>query len=122
MQSGQCYAEDFRKKYPEGNFFNLKRSEDISTIYHQEYEGRVEGDMNYWCLPPAGFKHHCDFILGVFGESAGLAIGVRSFQGKQSYIVLTRNDDSFPELLKDCGVKPNHPYTEAEISNIAGVI
>ncbi len=116
------FAEAFKNNKPKDNFFNLRRTEDISTIYHQEYLGKVEGDMSYWCEPPTGFRHDCDYILGVFGELFGLAIGVIEKPSGNSYTLLTKNKEKFPTALTECGITPFTPYGEVDIDNIVNMV
>lgn len=116
------FAGTFKNNKPKDNFLNLRRSEDISTVYHQEYLGKVEGDMDYWCEPPTGFRHDCDFILGVFGEEFGLAIGVIVKSTGNNYMLLTKNADKFPSTLIECGVEPFVPYGEKEINDIVAMV
>ena len=61
------FVDKFLANKPEDKFFNLKRKEDISTIYHDEYKEHHE-DLDYWCGVPVGFPVDCDKILGIFGQ------------------------------------------------------
>lgn len=122
MSTEHSFAGMFKNKKPKDNFLNLRRSEDISTVYHQEYVGKIEGDMDYWCEPPSGFRHDCDYILGVFGQQVGLAIGVIEKLNSYSYTLLTKTDDGFPQILSECGILPFHPYGEKEIKEIIEMI
>ena len=116
------FVEEFKNNKPQDAFINLKRTEDISTIYHQEYRGGVDVDMDYWCKPPVGFKHKCDLILGVFGERHALAIAVDLNNDNPVYKVLAKNNETFSKDLLAMGIAPMQPYTDVEIVEIVELI
>ena len=110
---------DFKIKYPQDNFFNLKRTEDISTIYHNEYVGNIDSENNYWCEAPIGFKIKCDYIMGIFGKDFGIAVGVLP---NNNYRIIYKHPDSIPTQLKELGLSIDKEYSESEISNIISLI
>ena len=118
MSVHQSFMGSFQQNKPQDNFFNLRRKEDISTIYHQEYLGDSEGLSDYWCEPPVGFKHRCDYIIGIFRDKVGLAIGVSQSGGNKFFTVLVKNPTDVPRYLIDYGIKHLFPYSENEINDI----
>lgn len=122
MFSDRSYAREFMAKKQKDNFFNLKRAEDASTIFHGELIGHSDAGVDYWCEPPHGFAGDCDIILVVFGLKASIILAVNKVDGVDTYTVTIKNPKNFPKVLRDGGFNPNVPYPEMDVADIIRLV
>lgn len=117
----KSYAKEFMGKCTQDKFFNLKRTEDASTIFHGELIGGADSDLNYWCEPPAGFMGSTDeYLLVIFGKFASIVLGCK--KGADEYRVLLKNGANFPKVLRNGGFEPNTYYPEVDLPDILRLI
>ena len=108
-------------KHKKDCFFNLKRPEDASTLYHGELLGGADSELNYWCEPPAGFHSGLDeTLLVIYGARASIILGCK--QNEDQYRVLIKNKANFPKVLRDGGYEPNTYYPETDVGDIIRLI
>lgn len=120
MFEGKSYAKWFIENKAKDNFFNLKRVEDASTIYHGELKGGANPELSYWCEPPAGLFGDDEYILVVYGPKASIMLGCKKDSAK--YRILIKNPQNFPKVLRDGGFNPNEYYPEMDIPDILRLI
>lgn len=122
MAMVKSFADEFCITKQKDYFYNLKRIEDASTIFHGELVGANPLAEDYWCEPPAGFFYKCEIMLVVYGTKASVVLAVNKVNGGESYSVVIKNPNNFPKVLRDGGFEPNTPYPETDISDIIRLI
>lgn len=115
------FVDKFLRDKPEDKFFNLKRKEDISTIYHGEYLEHHE-DLDYWCTKPAGFAVDCDYILGIFGPGGAVAAACTRLNGKWTFKLIKKNKQGLPDLLVQLGYEFDKEYPDDDLAIIENMI
>ena len=111
------FVDKFLANKPEDKFFNLKRKEDISTIYHDEYKEHHE-DLDYWCGVPVGFPVDCDKILGIFGPGGAIAVACTQLNGTWTFKLIKKNKQGLPDLLVQLGYEFDKEYPEEDLATI----
>lgn len=114
-------AEWFMANKLEDKFINLKRAEDLSTVYHGEFKGGVEG-LSYWATPPAGFKHKADVLLGIIGLEHGLVLAASKTDCKWTYNPIRAIGGSVDHVIEEYGYEFNHVYDEHEVHDLITVV
>lgn len=112
------FADKFCNAFKEGSFLNLHLKEDISTIYHSEYNSGVGSDTHYWCVPPSGFTVNCDRIIGLFGTLYGVALAVKNTLNDPKYSIILKNPNDIPDALVKLGLQVGVEYLEHEIADL----
>lgn len=115
------FVDKFLANNPEDMFFNLKRKEDISTIYHDEYKEHHE-DLDYWCNAPVGFPVECDKILGIFGPGGAVAAACTKVGKNWTFKLIKKNKQGLPDLLKQLDYEFDKEYPESELATIECMI
>ena len=115
------FVDKFLVNNPEDKFFNLKRKEDISTIYHDEYKEHHE-DLDYWCDVPVGFPVDCDKILGIFGPGGAIAVACTQLNGTWTFKLIKKNRQGLPDLLVQLGYEFDKEYPEEDLASIECMI
>lgn len=116
-----AFVDKFLRNKPEDVFFNLKRKEDISTIYHGEYENYHDG-LDYWCKAPVGFAVDCDYILGIFGPGGAVAVACTKLNGKWTIKLIKKNKQGLPDILTQIGYEFDKDYDEDDLAIIENMI
>lgn len=111
------FVDKFLKDNPKDTFMNLKRKEDISTIYHGEYAEHHEG-LDYWCDVPVGFAIDCDVILGLFGPGGAVACTCTRLNGVWSFKLLKKNRQGLADILVKSGFDFDTVYEENKLAQI----
>ena len=120
MHDYKSYVKEFLERHPKDQFFNLKRTEDASTIFHGELIGGADEALNYWCEPPIGFCTEDEFILAIYGNRASIVLGCK--RDADQYRILIKNPGNFPKVLRDGGFEPNQYYPEMDVPDITRLI
>ena len=115
------YAKAIMQEYPKDKFFNLKRSEDLSTIYHGEFVGGAEEQV-YWAEPPHGFRYNADILIAVIGNTAAIAIACVKKGASWEYMLIRKKHDYIPKALAEHGFEYEVPYGEEEILTAVSLI
>lgn len=122
MSLSKSFADDFCLTKKKDYFYNLKRIEDASTIFHGELVGSNPLAEDYWCEPPIGFFYNCEIMLVVYGSKASVILAVNKTAGGENYSVVIKNPNNFPKVLRNAGFEPNKPYPEMDVADIIRLI
>lgn len=116
LNKSKCFADYVKDNYPKDKFFNLRRNEDLSTIYHGEFKGGFEGDLNYWSEPPIGFRTNCELLIAVIGFTDAMAIAADKVDGEWKYKIVRKQPGKLSEKLNSAGFELDTEYNEQDIA------
>lgn len=113
------YLTEFLANTKQRAFFNLKLKEDLSTIYHNEYEFGSGRGESYWALPPAGFSVPCDYLLAIFGSRGAVAVACVEKGKEVAYSLVLNKKSTLHESISDQGYEIGVEYTGEQIAALA---
>lgn len=114
LRMKMSFVDNFIKTKPEDNFCNLKKVEDLSTVYHGEYKSYSEG-LDYWAKPPVGFSVDCDVLLGLFGENGAVVVACTQINNQWKVKLIKKNGKDMPKALVNGGFKFNVEYEDSDL-------
>lgn len=115
LVKGKCFVDYVKENYPKDRFFNLKRNEDLSTIYHGEFKGGFECNLNYWAEPPIMFRTNCELLIAVIGNTDAMAIAADKVDGVYQYKIVRKHPGKLSDKLAEAGFEIDTPYSNDEI-------